>query len=300
MKKKESPVYKGLEKAGHEYVDKETLKASEILYRRLAEIVKPERDITFTSYRSVKRRFGRYSNVYEYGDGTVVKKVLLSDSTAKGKGYHSVTIVACAARLKADVGAAVEKATKVRTKAETVGERITKETVVVLSKQLPFIEAQKSRRIGHTAIRSVQVFSVQNALGVTKVVLKKLANLFNIRSQKILGNRKVWGELKEFGIMLAERAKKLLKSVQQLDQAMTEGGYRVKKAERRQRASTWAFVQQARAWGVRFYTYATDLTDPHRVQDIIRSAAKRQGINLWALETRKWRVEAGAILNASC
>ena len=300
MKKIESPVYKG--QVGHEHTkaDKETYKASEILYRRLTDVVISEDDIVANAVKPIRRYFGRYTSVLKSGSGATIKKVLMPDSTVQGKGYHSVTIIACAAEAKADVKKVVEEAAKVKTRAELVGGRITKETFVVLSKELPFIEANKSRSVGSTRIRSVQVFSVQNATGVVKVVLKKLASLFSIRSQKILGVRNVWGELKEFGIILSERAKQLTKHVQQLEQALREGGFQAKKAARRVRAMTWARVQQAREWGVRFYTTAVDLTDLRRVQDIINSAAKRQGIDLWSLETRKWRLEvkAAGVLDA--
>lgn len=295
MKKIVSSVYKGLEKGKHNDIDKETLKASEILYRRLADVIRTEDDRTYTVVKPIRRFFGRYATVLESASGVVVKKVLIPDSTVQGKGYHSVTIAACAARAEADVVEAVKAATKVKTKAELVGGRITKETVVVLSKELSFIDANKSRSIGSTRTRSVQVFCVQNAVGVAKVVLKKLANLFDIRSQKILGARNVWGDLKEFGITLGERAKKLAKQVQQLEQALKEGGFQARKAARRVRGMAWARVQQAREWGVRFYTTAEDLIDLRRVQDIINAAAKRQGIDMWSLETRKWRSEIDAV-----
>ena len=299
MKKIESPVYKGLEKGKHNDIDKETLKASEILYRRLADVIRSEDDRTDMVVKPIKRYFGRYSAVAKNGNGTEIKKVLIPDSTAQGKGYHSVTIVACAARLKSEVVEVVKEAAQVKTKAEQVGGRITKETVVVLSKELPFKDANKARSIGSTRIRSVQVFCVQNAIGVAKVVLKKLANLFDIRSQKILGAHNVWGELKEFGITLGERAKQLAKQVQQLEQALKEGGFHAKKATRRVRGMAWARVQQAREWGVRFYTSAADLTDLMHVQDIINAAAKRQNIDVWSLETNKWRseVKAAGVLN---
>lgn len=300
VKKIESSVYKGSEKAKHNDVDKETLKASEILYRRLADVIRSEDDITAAVVKPIKRFFGRYATVFKSASGSVIKKVLIPDSTAQGKGYHSVTIVACVARLKSEVVEAVKEATQVKTKAEHVGSRITKETVVVLSKELPFKDANKARSIGSTRQRSVQVFSVQNAIGVAKVVLKKLANLFDIRSQKILGARNVWGELKEFGIILGERAKLLSKQVQQLEQALKESGFHAKRAARRVRGMAWARVQQAREWGVRFYTSAADLTDLRHVQDIINAAAKRQNIDVWSLETNKWRseVEAAGVLDA--
>ena len=298
MKKIESPVYKGQEVSEHTKADKETFKASEILYRRLVDVVISEDDTVANVAKPIRRYFGRYTSVLKSGSGATIKKVLMPDSTAQGKGYHSVTIIACAAKEKSDVKSVVEEAAKVKTRAELVGGRITKETFVVLSKELPFIKANKSRSVGSTRIRSVQVFSVQNAAGVVKVVLKKLASLFSIRSQKILGARNVWGELKEFGIILGERAKQLTKHVQQLEQALREGGFQAKKAARRVRAMTWARVQQAREWGVRFYTTAVDLTDLRRVQDIINSAAKRQCIDLWSLETRKWRLEAAGVLDA--
>jgi hypothetical protein len=299
MKNEDAQVYKGVEKAKHNDIDKESLKASEILYRRLSDVIRSEDDRTDTVVKPIRRHFGRYASVSESGSGSVIKKVLIPDSTAQGKGYHSVTIVACAARLKSEVEEAVKEATQVKTKVERVGGRITKETVVVLSKELPFKDANKARSIGSTRLRSVQVFSVQNAIGVAKVVLNKLANLFDIRSQKILGARNVWGELKEFGITLGERAKLLSKQVVQLGQALREGGFHAKKAVRRVRAMAWARVQQAREWGVRFYTSAADLTDLRHVQDIINAAAKRQNIDVWSLESRKWRseVEATGVLD---
>ena len=300
MKEEGLDLYKGLERGKHNDIDKETLKACEILYRRLADVIRSEDDRTDTVVKPIRRHFGRYAAVFKSATGSVIKKVLIPDSTAQGTGYHSVTLVACAAKAKADVIESVKEATQVKTKAEQVGSRITKETVVVLSKELPFKDANKSRSIGSTRIRSVQVFSVQNAIGVAKVVLNKLANLFDIRSQKILGARNVWGELKEFGITLGDRAKKLSKQVQQLEQALKEGGFHAKKAARRVRAMAWARVQQAREWGVRFYTTAADLTDLRRIQDIINSAAKRQDIDLWSLESQRWRseVKAAGVLNA--
>lgn len=294
--KNETKVYKGLEK---QRLDKETIKACEIVFRRLGDMIRGEVDLTEGLVKSIDKSFRQYTNSYEYEDGWRVKKIILPDSSIKkGDGYHVISIVACTAQTGEGVKQAVKRATQVRIRKADQNVNVTRETVVVLSSNIDFVDANRARSTSPNGFRKVFVYSVGNALGVAKHVLNKFRNLFGVRAKAILALPDLKeGALKELAYRFIKRVTALSKEIEQLETAfdiLTRGKEEIKKL----RDAAWHHVVQARKWGVRFWLNPEDLYDLERVNGIICSAADRQGIDIVAIWEAEREAAGDTLFNA--
>jgi hypothetical protein len=290
MNKKNSRVYKGLVK---KRPDKETIKAARIVWERISDVVRGENDFTCEPLKPLNRFFRRYTNTYEYPqDGWQVRKILIPDKATKyGEGYHKIAIVACTAETEAGVKEAMMRAGEVKTKLEKIQAHITTETVIILSKNIPFMDANRLRGALTSEYRKVFIYSVKNAIGVAKNALNKFANLFTIRAKAILKLPKLKEEMRDLAYIFLKRGEELSKQVSQLEKVlgiMSKGKKEIQKA----RNAAWRFIQKAREWGISVWFDKEELYDFGHVKDKINLAADLQGIDIYRLQQLDDKSEA--------
>ena len=304
MKTKEIVVYKGLDsdvqsQQSNPDMDKEVIRAYESLMGkrgRLEEIFRGERDFTTEPGTLIDRFWRKYTNQFKYPDGWRVGVLMLpDDSTQNGAGYHKISVVASTIESNEGIGEAMRRAAEVKTKLEKAGRQITKETVVVLSANIPFIEAKKHNGPNYSGSKTIMVFSVKNALGVVKVVLNKLANFFTARAKGILRlpNLKE-GTMKELAYLFLKRAERLGHHVGQLKQALVNGSMGAKRRLQKLIGQSYALIKMAKKTSIRWgkgkgklWVYDDDLPEPGYVRDKINLAADFQGIELFESEAKE-------------
>ena len=282
MNKKNKRLYKGL---GKQQLDRETIRAGRIIFERMAEVIAKETDFTKVDTKPLKTVFGAYTNRYEYKDGWRVRKLLLPDrGTKSGDGYHKIAVVTCSAETEAGIGEAIKRAVEVKTKLEWQKRHITKETVIILSSKISFEEANRVRGLVSDQHRTVYIYSVKNAIGVAKNALKKFANLFSIRAQKIQKLPKLREEMQTLADVFAKRAQGLFEHVEQLAKAF-EIASKGKKELRKARDAAWKYQAKARKeWGVKVpWLTREDLYNPEEVYRKVNLAADYQGIDIQRL-----------------
>lgn len=288
MNKKETRVYKGLsEDEEKQQPDKETITAGRIIFDRMAGVIREERDFTNVSLNSLKRVFGRYTNSYEYEDGWRVRKLLLPDRATKhGNGYHKIALVTCSAETEAGISEAIRRAVEVKTKLEKAKAHITAETVIILSGNISFQEANRIRGLVSDEHRKVYIYSVKNAIGVAKNALNKFANLFTLRAQKIEKLHKLGEEMQNLADVLSKRGRGLFEQVAQLAKAFETAGGKEKKELRKEKDAAWNYQAKARKdWGVKVPWLTREaFNNPAEVIRIVNLAADRQGIDIQQLQ----------------
>ena len=301
MKTKEVEVYKGIvekdskqpepNQPKHSNIDREVTRAGRNIYEHITEVIRDENDLTREPAAWIKQMLGKYTNSYLYPDGWRVSKVLLPDRAAKdGVGYHKVAIVECTAETEQGISEAIRRGIEVKTKLEKSQAHITAETVIVLSHNISFQMANTLRVLLSTEHRKIFIYSVKNAIGVAKNALKKFANLFTIRAQKI---KDLPGGLSEEMQVLADtlrkRGEKLFSSVSQLAKALKM--MTVPKRElRKARDAAWKYLVKAREWGVKVWINKED--NPDIIYDKVNLAAQLQGIDLFEREQSEFEAEA--------
>lgn len=305
MNKEEACIYKDIDE---QYLDKGVIRASEIVYRRIKEIISGEDDFICDPPRRIGRFLGRYQGQKEYEDGWVVKKVLIPDiSTRYGRGYHSVSVVASTATTDEGVSEAVRRAAEVKVAEEKCG--ITRETIAVLSASIPFVDANLIRRNMNSkgnGFRTILVYSVKNALGVARAILRKLANLFGLRSKAILnlpGLRE--SELKSFAYRLLKRAEELGKRIEQLSIALVEMKKSGQSGMKKLIGISYGLIKKAKKMGVRFgrgrgklWVYDEDLLDPDYLREKVNWIAEIQGIDVDYYVRKEAEAKMRALENA--
>lgn len=304
IKTKGVMVYKDLNsddqpQQSNPYIGKEVVRAYESLMGkrgRLEEIFRGERDFTTEPGTLIDRFWRKYTKQFEYPDGWRVGVMMLpDDSVQNGAGYHKISVVASTIESNKGIAEAMRRAAKVKTKLEIEGRQITKETVVVLSANIPFIEAKKHNGPNYSGSKTVMVFSVKNALGVVKVVLNKLANFFTARAKGILQlpNLKE-GATKELAYLFLKRAEHLGRHVEQLKQALVHGSMGAKRRLQKLIGQSYALINMAKKTSIRWgkgkgklWVYDDDLAEPGYVRDKINWAADFQGIELYGDEAKE-------------
>lgn len=305
--KEKGRVYKGLidgdcsgtksKQPQQSSVDIEVTRANDSIYGNIREAIREENDLTREDRMWISHYFGNYTNQYTYPDGWTVSKVLLPDSAARyGAGYHKVAIVASTAETEDGVREAIRRGIEVKAKFEHKKAHITTETIIVLSHNISFALANKLRVLMRTEHREVFIYSVKNAIGVAKSALKKFANLFAIRAQKIGNLPKLSESMQGLVEILSKRAKKLFSRVAQLAKALTMT-VAPKKELREARNKAWKWLQSARKWGVSVWIGKEDWDDIDTVYDKISTAAQLQGIDLFEIEQLEFKEEAKRRLN---
>lgn len=293
MNEKETRVYKDLVK---QQPDKETIRAGRIIFDRMAGVIREERDFTNVSLNPLKRVFGQYTNSYKYKDGWRVRKLLLPDMATKhGYGYHKIALVTCSAETEAGISEAIKRAVEVKTGLEKKQAHITAETIIILSGNISFQEANRLRGLVSDAHRKVYIYSVKNAIGVAKNALKKFANLFTLRAQKIQRLPKLREEMQTLADVLSKRGRGLFEQVAQLAKALevvTKG----KKEARKERNLAWSFIKKARKWGVRVWFDKGEERDLEHVIQKTNHLAELQGIDIYNLQQIEGVAEAEARL----
>ena len=304
MNKKKSRVYKGLNSDNQPQqsninMDKEVIRAYESLMGkggRLEEIFRGERDFTTEPGTLIDRFWRKYTNQFKYPDGWRIGVLMLpDDSTQNGAGYHKISVVASTIESNEGVGEAMRRVAEIKTKLEKAGRQITKETIVVLSANIPFIEAKKHNGPNYSGSKTVMVFSVKNALGVVKVVLNKLANFFAARAKGILRlpNLKD-GAIKDLAYLFLNRAEHLGQHVGQLKQALVNGSMGAKRRLQKLIGQSYALINMAKKTSIRWgkgkgklWIYDDDLAEPGYVRDKINQIADFQGIELYENEAKE-------------
>lgn len=288
MNRKETRVYKGLSKDEEKQrPDKETIRAGRIIFDRMKEVIREERDFTNVSLNPLKRVFGQYTNSYEYEDGWRVRKLLLPDMAIKyGNGYHKIALVMCSAETEAGISEAIRRAVEVKTKLEKKQAHITAETIIILSGNISFQEANRLRGLVSDAHRKVYIYSVKNAIGVAKNALKKFANLFALRAQKIQRLPKLREEMQNLADVLSRRGRELFEHVAQLVKALESKAWLRKKELRKERDAAWNYQAKARKdWGVKLPWLPREIYEtPEEVYEIVNLAADHQGIDIQRLQ----------------
>lgn len=273
-------------------LEKEVIRAGRVIYERLRDSIREERDITREQGVGIKHVLGRYTNTYEYADGWKVSKVLIPDRATKhGAGYHKIAIVASTAETEQGISEAIRRAIEVKTKLEKTQVHITAETIIVLSHNISFKAANRLRVILSTPYRKIFIYSVKNAIGVAKHALKKFANLFTIRARKIKDLPRLREEMQILGDILLKRGEKLFGHVTQLAKALTIMTV-PKKQLRKAKDAAWKFLVQARNWGVNVWINKEDWLDLNIIYDKINLAAQLQGVDLFEIEQVEFREEA--------
>lgn len=300
MNKKKNEVYKGIGLSNEQQPHKETIRATEILYNRIADMLRMEDDFTCEPLKPIGRFFGQYVKRKKFENGWIVQKIVMPDSsTQQGDGYQSIAIVATTAKTEEGISEARRRAAEVKTKIEKTGATTTNETVIILSGNLDFNTAKLSRQTRGN--QKVYVFSVKNALGVVKVILKKFANLFSIRAKKILGLGGLEeGALKKLAYLFLKRAEKLSKDILQLEKALVERKKGTNKGINKLIGISFGLVNKAKKWGLKFgkgkgklWVYDDDLLDPAYLRDKINLIAEMQGIDLFGIEAETRLREVG-------
>lgn len=274
-------------------IDREVTKTGRIIRERIIGAIKEENDLTREYTARIKRYLGKYTNTYKYPDGWRVSKILLPDrATTYGEGYHKIAIVESTAETEAGVSEAIRRGIEIKAKLEHTHAHITAETIIVLSRNIPFELANRLRVLLSTEHRKIFIYSVKNAIGVAKNALKKLANLFAIRAKKI---KDLPGGLKEEMQILADtlqkRGEQLFTSVSQLTKALAIMTV-PKKELRKARDAAWKYVAKARKWGVKVWISQDDWDNLDTIYQKVNIAADLQGINLYEIEQCEIQREA--------
>ena len=278
-------------------LDREVIRAGRVIYERLIESIKDERDITREAATPLRHILRRYTNTFEYPDGWRVSKVLLPDRATKhGAGYHKISIVTSTVETEQGVSEAIQRAIEVKTKLEKSQAHITAETVIVLSHHISFALANRLRVLLSTPHRKIFIYSVKNAIGVAKNALKKFANLFTIRARKIKDLPRLREEMQILSDALLKRGEKLFGHVTQLTKALSIMTV-PKKQLRKAKDAAWKFLAQARDWGVNVWINKEDWLDINTIYDKISFAAQLQGIDLFEIEQVGFREEAKRRMN---
>ena len=302
MKTKEVGVYKGVvekhskqpepEQPKHSVIDNEVIKAGRAIYERIVEAIREEDDLTLEYTAQIKRMLGRYTNTYTYPDGWRVSKILLPDRATKhGTGYHKIAIVESTAETEQGVSEAIRRGIDIKTKLEKSQAHITAETIIVLSQNISFQVANKLRVLLSTEHRKIFIYSVQNAIGVAKNALKKFANLFTIRAQKIKDLPNLREEMQILADTLWKRGEKLFGQVSQLAKALAITTV-PKKEARDARNAAWKYLAKVRAGGVKVWISQEDWEDLDIVYGKINLAAQLQGIDLFEMEQSEFKANA--------
>jgi len=278
-------------------LEKEVIRAGKLIYERLMDSIKEERDLTREQAVQIKRVLGRYTNTYEYADNWRVSKILLPDRATKhGAGYHKIAIVSSTAETEQGVSEAIRRAIEVKTKLEKTQAHITAETIIILSHNISFKEANRLRVIISTPYRKIFIYSVKNAIGVAKHAIKKFANLFTIRARKIKDLPRLREEMQILGDTLLKRGEKLFGHVTQLTKALSIMTV-PKKQLRKAKDAAWKFLAQARDWGVNVWINKEDWLDLNTIYDKVNLAAQLQGVDIFEMEQVEFRVEAKRMMN---
>ena len=126
---------------------------------------------------------------------------------------------------------------------------------------------------------------VTNAIGVAKNALKKFANLFTVRAQKIQKLSKLREEMQNLADVLAKRGQKLFEHVSQLAKAF-EIASKGKREIRKARNEAWLWVETARKkWHIKGLLFdREELYDLAHVKEKVNLAADRQGIDIYRLQ----------------
>ena len=271
---------------------KEVIRAGRLIYERLIESIREERDFTREQAVWIKHVLGRYTNTYEYADGWRVSKVLLPDRATKhGAGYHKIAIVTSTVETEQGVNEAIRRAIEVKTKLEKAQAHITAETIIVLSYNISFNVANRLRVLLSTPHRKIFIYSVKNAIGVAKNALKKFANLFTIRARKIKDLPRLREEMQVLSDALLKRGEKLFGHVTQLTKALSIMTV-PKKQLRKAKDAAWKFLAQARDWGVNVWINKEDWLDLNIIYDKVNLAAQLQGVDIFEMEQVEFKEEA--------
>lgn len=289
MNKKQTKVYKGYNNVQRQH--EKVFKAFDILKRDLERIFGEEKDFINQPANRIGHNKGLYNNEYTYEDtGWKVFKILIPDiSRDNGSGYQSVSIVASTAATAEGIGEAIKRAEEVKTKKEKTGATITKKTLVVLTDQMEFKEANKIRWQFNTRayndFREICIYSVKNEVGIVKNVLKLLVAFFSKRRDamnKVYEKLPAW--LKKFVWVCDKRAGVLLERVRHYEQVLAMN----KDPQRNRRRRYFAYIGKMRKilkfWVDPEVQYYDDCIE--RAREIILATADRKGIDLYAMEAK--------------
>jgi len=290
MNKRETKVYKGLSAVQRQH--ERVYKAADILKRDLERIFGEEKDFINEPANRIGHKMGLYNNEYTYEDtGWKVFKILIPDiSRENGSGYQSVGIVASTAATAEGIGEAIKRAAEVKTKKEKAGATITKKTIVVLTDQMDFKEANKIRWQFNTRayndFMEICIYSVKSEVGIVKNVLNHLAAFFSKRRDamnKVYVKLPAW--LKKFVWVCDKRANVLLERVRHYEQVLAMN----KDPQRNLRRRFFAYVTKMHkriphTWIPPELQYLTDGIE--RAREIFLATADRKGIDLYEMEAK--------------
>ena len=282
-------------------LNKEVNRAAKIIYDRLWESMVEERDISLETVPVVGAIKGRYAKDYTFPEtGWVVSKLLFPDIAAtKGKGYHRVAIVASTAETPAGVNEAIKRAYETKTKLENTKAHITADTIIVLTSNISFKEANEMRRVFSDEHRTVFIYSVKNRIGVAKNALKAFANLFTARAQKILAlPGTLRDEMQVLAEVLRKRGEKLLGAVYKLTKLL-ETRIAPKREIKKAKDAAYLYLSKLREWGLRIYVENDEFNDLDTLYKKINYTAQLQGIDPFEMEQADANRKARRVLDES-